>query len=120
MSGGGGKGVGWVAVSGASGVFDSSPPPLWKPCAKCCPRPSETAQDGDQHLPPSLPPRAIGGLRGPWVRWTVPRIQTGRKDRAIPKGVWRAKVSVQVVAGKLMQPASNKKSPGASWLGRLS
>jgi len=26
------------------GVFDSSHPP-------CCPRPSETAQDGHQHLP---------------------------------------------------------------------
>ncbi len=50
-----GKGVGWVAVSGASGCSAVLPRRLGNPAPKCCPRRSETAQDGDtRHLTPPL------------------------------------------------------------------
>jgi hypothetical protein len=83
------------------GVFGSSPRPPWKTPAKCCPRPSETAQDGDQHLPPSLPPaRELVGLGGVGQVDNSPQFKQSarRKGRAIPEIVWRQRSRFRFLA----------------------
>ncbi len=69
-------------------MFDSSPPPPLESLAECCPRPSQTAQDGDQHLSPFPAPRKrIGGLGGRGSGGSSQIHKVGREKRPNHSGV---------------------------------